>query len=65
MVCLQAARQAASELWAGVKLAVPDTTAVVVEATRAEEEFVCALARTISKALETKVVRRRIFGYIW
>jgi hypothetical protein len=44
---------------------VPDTTAVVVEATRAEEEFVCALARTISKALETKVVRRRIFGYIW
>jgi len=45
---------------------VPDTTAVVVEAMRAEEVvFVCALARTISKALETKVVRRRIFVCIW
>ena len=60
---LQAARQAASELCAGVKLAVPDTTAVVPEATRLVEVVVFwALAKTSSMALETSVVKKRILG---
>jgi hypothetical protein len=51
VVYLQAAKQTAWEDCAGLKL-------TVVEAT--DSVFDCALAKTISNALETKVARKRI-----
>jgi hypothetical protein len=57
-MCLQAAKQAASELCAGLKDAVLETTAVV------DVAFVCALAKTSRRALETRVVKKRILNML-
>jgi hypothetical protein len=55
------ARQAAWELCAGDKLAVPDTTADVVVASRAPDVvFVWAFARKRSAAVEMRLVMKRI-----
>jgi hypothetical protein len=59
MMHLQAARQAASEDCAGLKLTVPEAT-IEGEAEEAEVEFDCALAERTSRALETKRLMKRI-----
>jgi hypothetical protein len=59
MMYLQAARQAASEDCAGLKLTVPEAT-MEGETEEAEVEFDCALAERMSRALETKMLTKRI-----
>lgn len=69
---LQAAKQAAWELWAGVKETVPEVIGadVVVGGIAADviamDVVFWALAKTKRRALETMVVRRRISdGLLW